>query len=285
MINMEIFGAWISVIFTLAILSYLYKDNPFYKASEHIFVGVSSAYWAVTFFWTQVHPNLFGRLYPSSQYQVSENIYYSLWYFPYKVIRLLSTLFGIADNNVFPENGIDAGWSEISFSYIIPLILGIFMLLRLIPSLSWLARWAIAYIVGMAAGLRFYGYLNSDILEQINASTIDITGSYTDIINAIIIIIGTLTGLLYFFFSRSDTGLISKISKIGIYFLMISFGASFGFAVMGRISLLIGRFNSLIEYSKKEYYYGSFWIFGIMFIILAFWAYKFDKQQDNIKAS
>ena len=66
---------------------------------------------------------------------------------------------------------------------------------------------------------------------------------------------------------------------------MISFGASFGFAVMGRISLLIGRFNSLIEYSKKEYYYGSFWIFGIMFIILAFWAYKFDKQQDNIKAS
>ena len=137
----------------------LYKDNPFYKASEHIFVGVSSAYWAVTFFWTQVHPNLFGRLYPSSQYQVSENIYYSLWYFPYKVIRLFSTLFGIADNNVFPENGIDAGWSEISFSYIIPLILGIFMLLRLIPSLSWLARWAIAYIVGMAAGLRFYGYL------------------------------------------------------------------------------------------------------------------------------
>ena len=66
---------------------------------------------------------------------------------------------------------------------------------------------------------------------------------------------------------------------------MISFGASFGFAVMGRISLLIGRFNSLIEYSKKEYYYGSFWIFGIMFIILAFWAYKFDKQQDNIKAN
>ena len=126
------------------------------------------------------------------------------------------------------------------------------MLLRLILSLSCLARWAIAYIVGMAAGLRFYGYLNSDILEQINASTIDITGSYTDIINAIIRFIGTLTGLLYFFVSRSDTGLISKISKIGIYFLMISFGASFGFAVMGRISLLIGRFNSLIETERRR---------------------------------
>jgi hypothetical protein len=33
---------------------------------------------------------------------------------------------------------------------------------------------------------------------------------------------------------------------------MVYFGASFGFAVMGRISLLIGRFNDLIEYSANN---------------------------------
>lgn len=273
-----------SILFTLAILSYLYKDNPFYKASEHIFVGISSAYWAVTFFWTKVHPNLFGRLWPSSQYENTESLINTLWYFPYKIIRGFTTIFGIVDNDVFPENGIDSGWNDISYSYLIPFMLGIFMLLRLVPSLSWLARWAIAYIVGMAAGLRFYGYLNSDILEQITASTIDLSSSPTDIINSAIIIFGTLSGLLYFFFSRSDTGIISKFSKIGIYFLMISFGASFGFAVMGRVSLLIGRFNSLIEYSSKDYYYGSFWIFGVMIIILAIWAFKFDKSNDNMSA-
>ena len=42
MINFEIIGIWILVLMTLSILSYLYGDNPFYKASEHNFVGVSA---------------------------------------------------------------------------------------------------------------------------------------------------------------------------------------------------------------------------------------------------
>ena len=46
----------------------------------------------------------------------------------------------------------------------------------------------------------------------------------------------------YFFFSKEHTGIVEKVSRVGVYFLMIKFGASFGFAVMGRISLLIGRF-------------------------------------------
>jgi hypothetical protein len=36
-------------------------------------------------------------------------------------------------------------------------------------------------------------------------------------------------------------------AKVGIYFLMISFGASFGYTVMSRMSLLIGRFYYLYE--------------------------------------
>ena len=49
-------------------------------------------------------------------------------------------------------------------------------------------------------------------------------------------------------------GFIGKVSKIGIFYLMVKFGASFGFAVMGRISLLIGRFEELIQYSNADYY-------------------------------
>jgi hypothetical protein len=60
----EIFGAWFAVFLTLGIFSYLYKDNPFYKMAEHIFVGVSAGYWMAMFFWTQIQPNLFGRLWP-----------------------------------------------------------------------------------------------------------------------------------------------------------------------------------------------------------------------------
>ena len=37
-----------------------------------------------------------------------------------------------------------------------------------------------------------------------------------------------------------------RVARVGIYFLMVSFGAAFGFTVMGRVALLIGRLNFLI---------------------------------------
>ena len=55
---------------------------------------------------------------------------------------------------------------------------------------------------------------------------------------------------------------------------MISFGASFGFAVMGRISLLIGRFLDLIKYSGAEYHHASIWILIVMVVLLVYSAYQ-----------
>ena len=237
-LNFEIIGAWLVVLMTLSIFSYLYGDNFFYKSAEHIFVGVSAGYIFAITFWDQIYPNLLGRLFPSF---------------------------------------IDAGY-DFDISYIIPLILGIFMILRLVPSLSWLARISIAYIVGMAAGLKFYVFINSNILFQIKSSAIDFSLSYFEIFNQLIILIGVICGLIYFFFSKEHKGTIGKISKLGIYFLMIKFGASFGFAVMGRISLLIGRFDELIEYSSVDYNYATPIIFIIMVITLGFWSYR-DKKK------
>ena len=83
---------------------------------------------------------------------------------------------------------------------------------------------------------------------------------------------------VYFFFSKEHTGTIGRISKIGIYFLMIKFGASFGFAVMGRVSLLIGRFEDLINYSASTYNYATPIIFVLMVMVLGFWSYKSKPQ-------
>ena len=55
---------WIGALLTLMILSFLYRDNPFYRFAEHLFVGVSAAYWMVQAFWNTLIPNLFGKLYP-----------------------------------------------------------------------------------------------------------------------------------------------------------------------------------------------------------------------------
>ena len=279
MITAEIMGAWLVVLLTLCIFSFLYKDNPFYKAAEHLYVGVSAGYVAVISFWQQVQPNMFGRLWPSRVDVDDGSIFTSVWYAIYEIFNFISTGFGILDRSIFPEGGIK-GFDEIRFIYLIPFILGIFMILRLVPKLGWLARWAIAYIVGMAAGLRFYGFLNSDILIQIKASAIDFTSDWGTIVNALILFIGTLTGLIYFFYSTEHKGVVGRLSRIGIYFLMIKFGASFGFAVMGRISLLIGRINDLKNYSSPEYNYATPVISVLIIICLAIWSFM-DGSKKN----
>jgi hypothetical protein len=271
MVSTELLGAWLVVLLTLCIFSYLYDDNPFYKAAEHLFIGVSAGYWASLFFWTQIQPNLFGRLWPSRFVEDDGSILISTWYVIYEIFNFITTGFGVLDRNVFPEGGI--GEREMQLSYVIPFILGIFMLLRLVPKFGYLARWAIAYIVGMTAGLRFYSFLNSNVRMQIQASAVDFTSDWIGIINALILFIGTLTGLIYFFFSTEHKGTIGKLSKIGIYFLMIKFGASFGFAVMGRISLLIGRMNDLNKYSTSEFNYATPILLIAMIVSLALWAF------------
>ena len=47
---------------TLAVMSFLYQDNPFYKFAEHLFVGVSAAFWMCMGFWTTIVQNLIPRL-------------------------------------------------------------------------------------------------------------------------------------------------------------------------------------------------------------------------------
>jgi hypothetical protein len=66
-------------------------------------------------------------------------------------------------------------------------------------------------------------------------------------INSIILVVGVLTTLLFFYFSRPQRGLLRTGSQIGIGFIMIAFGASFGYTVMARISLLIGRVYFLLS--------------------------------------
>jgi hypothetical protein len=62
-----------------------------------------------------------------------------------------------------------------------------------------------------------------------------------------LIIVGLIATLIYFFFSREHKGGFGVVSKVGVWFLMISFGASFGYTVMSRVSLLIGRLHFLLS--------------------------------------
>jgi hypothetical protein len=217
-------GVWVAALMTLAILSFMYGDNPLYKLAEAIVVGVSAAYWMVVAFWTTLVPNLFGKLWPTAVHS---------WAIP----------------GMSPVR--DPHW----YLNLAPLLLGAMLLWRLAPRGAWIARWPLAFIIGTTAGMRLVHFLQADFLSQIRAGIVPLVvydaaaggfDFWTSLQNAIVFF-GTLAALVYFFFSIEHEGVVGKVSRVGIWVLMITFGASFGFTVMGRIALLANRVEFLFD--------------------------------------
>jgi hypothetical protein len=198
---MDHVSLWIAGFLTIGILSFLYKDNPWYKLTEAIYVGISAGYWFVSLFW--------------------ENFYGKFWL----------------------QRG-DDPWLWVGA------VLGVMMLMRLLPKIGWISRWPLAFLVGATGGLWLMNYFSSFVMAQVEATLmplfgVDFGASAPAIIGRLVIFAGTFTGLVYFFFSKEHKGAFGGAAKVGIFVLMITFGASFGYTVMSRMSLLIGRIDFL----------------------------------------
>jgi hypothetical protein len=63
----------------------------------------------------------------------------------------------------------------------------------------------------------------------------------------ILALVGVVCVLIHFLFSVEHKGPVRVASRTGITFLMIAFGAGFGYTVMARMSLLIGRVTFLLK--------------------------------------
>ncbi|UCD18602.1 MAG: hypothetical protein JSV44_01035 [Candidatus Zixiibacteriota bacterium] len=227
-----------SAFLTLAILSFLYRDNPFYKFAEHLFVGVSAAYWMSMGFWTTIVGNLIPR-----------------------ISRGLSDFFQVP--HIPDEHALYFLPDNVSF--FIPVILGIMLLLRLTRKLGWVSAWPLAFIVGTTAGFNLVRYLRSDFIEQVSSTfvpllvdwqgtgsflshlSLNASGQFVTMTGNWVIFLGVMCGLVYFFFSKEHKGIFGVGSRLGIWILMVTFGASFGYTVMGRISLLVGRLTFLFR--------------------------------------
>jgi hypothetical protein len=122
------------------------------------------------------------------------------------------------------------------WAYIIPILLGIGMWTRFSKKWSWISRYSIAFYIGISTGVSVTVYMNTWILKQIEATMIPLNS-----VNNILVVVFVLCALFYFFFSKAHTGTFGLISRIGIYTLMIGFGAGFGLTVMGRVALLVQR--------------------------------------------
>lgn len=135
-------------------------------------------------------------------------------------------------------------------SFIIPIILGILLYARFIPKMQWIGRYPLAVITGIGTGVAVRGFVQANIVKQIIASAKPLWGAGAPLtyINNLIIIVLTISGLIFFVFTipieKSKGGnLIGRIGRMG---LMIGFGALFANTVLSRYSFLIGRVQFLL---------------------------------------
>jgi hypothetical protein len=226
-------GVWFAALMTLAVFSFLWRDNPLYKLAESVVVGVSAGYWMVVALWDTLVPKLAGSLVPE-------------W----------------TKANLMPSLDRTAAdwWS------LVPLGLGMLLLCRLSARLSWLGIFPLAFVVGTFSGLKFVQFIESDLVAQVATmfdplvvvkrdaaatpgavAAVDWAGSVGASVGAVLVLVGVLSVLAYFFFSLEHKGALGRTAKVGVWYLMITFGASFGFTVMGRIALLAARFEFLFD--------------------------------------
>ena len=217
---------WITLgaFLTLSTFSFLYKDNPFYKIAEHLVVGVSAGYWVVILWYNGLVPNLFQML--------NDGNWYYLWL-----------------NSSRP-------W------YLIPAILGVLMWTRFSQKYAWVSRWPLAIYIGMGTGVAIPLEMSNRVNKQLYATMVNINwesfwgDGFLDAAagySQIIIFVGAIAGLFYFFFSKAHTGVFGAVAKFGIWMLMIGFGASFGYTVMARISLFINRIQGLHGWGEAAF--------------------------------
>ena len=212
-------GLWAAAFFTLGIFSFLYRDSPLYKTSESVVVGVSAAYWMVVAFHSILLPNLLGKLWPD---------WIQSWAMP-----------GLKEDR--------------NLLYIVPLVLGVMLLWRLAPKGGWISRWPLAFFIGVFCGLRLMSYMHGDFLNQIRNAIVPLVMfdgggfDFWESLKNFFLVGGVLACLVYFFFSFEHKGFVGRTAKVGIGVLMITFGAGFGYTVMGRIALLAIRLEFLFD--------------------------------------
>ena len=227
-------GVWVAALLTLGILSFLIADNPVYKVCESVFVGVSAAYWMVTAFWSTLVPNLFGKLAP-----------------------------GLIRTYVLPSLEESASPTRDFLLACVPLVLAVMILWRLAPKGKWISVWPLAFIIGTTVGGRLVAALESDFVAQLQATMQPLVAfegapdarafSFWGTVGALTGFVGVLSVLFYFFFSIEHKGAVGgavgRMARLGVWFLMITFGSAFGLTVMGRITLLAQR----IEFLYREW--------------------------------
>jgi hypothetical protein len=209
MISWEVLGAWISAALVVWIYSFAYRDNALYKLAEHIFLGTAAGY---------------------------------------SIALALDSLNRVLVRPAVTTPG--TFWAT-SWHYVIPVVLGLLMFAKYSRRYYWLARYAVAVNIAVGTGLALRAVPVANIVRQITATILPLWGSDpVKVANNWLMVLITVGGLTYFLFTifprrvegapPSPTYQVYRaLYYIGIYGMMVGFGALFANTIMTRVGFLV----------------------------------------------
>jgi len=228
---LTIFGAWLSVGLMLAVYSFLYDDNPFFKIAEHFYIGVSVGYLIVLSFYEYLIKKFWEPLQGGH-----------LWVLIPAVMGLL----------IFTRYFTKLRWlSRWTFAAV----------------MGWTAGVAIPRTISQFLLAQVDATVKPIFTVQSTPTGTDVDF----FINNLLILIGVVAVLVHFFFSVEHRGPIRVTARVGVLYLMVAFGAAFGSTTMARMSLLYGRAYALKEYSSAEYFYATPILLAGIIVGLVLW--------------
>jgi len=265
----DVIGAWLGIFLTICILSFLYKDNPFYKFAEHLFVGVSIGYVVTQQLYNVLVPKLgeighaWWRIFPlilvALMFVKAVSRRWA-WLGRYPLAFVVAFYAGLQINAVvtselgaqisFASKTLDAEKIDLNTASVKELGKVPGVTPRIAHELV-AARARTPFTSVDDAVTR--GTLSKTEREDLSDKRGDFVGidarasarphdkDWFGIVSNVLLLMGLLSSLLYFYSSLAHKGIVGKVSRFGIWVLMIGFGASFGFTVQGRIALAIGR--------------------------------------------
>lgn len=276
----DVVGFWLGIFLTFCILSFLYKDNPFYKLAEHLFIGISIGYIVVLQYTDNLDPKLVDAVQHKSGWALALRLVAVVlvlmlftkalsrrfaWLGRYPLAFVVAFFAGLQVNAVAQaELGAQMGFSAQSLdAQKTDLNTAEAEALTQLPGMSpliaekWIAERtarpftsvddAIARPSLTAIERSSLGDERGDFVGlDARAAARQGQTNWFGVLSNLLLLLGLLASLVYFYFSVAHTGVVGKVSRVGVWILMIGFGASFGLTVQGRLSLAIGRAYSVL---------------------------------------
>ncbi|HVV87134.1 MAG TPA: helix-hairpin-helix domain-containing protein [Kofleriaceae bacterium] len=271
----DVVGFWVGIFLTFCVLSFLYKDNPFYKLSEHLFIGTSVGYLVVQQYHDNLAPKLVDAMSELHGFALAVRMIALVmvalmltksvskrwaWLGRFPLAFVVAFYAGLQINAVvvaelgdqikFSAQSVDATKVDLNTADAATLMA--------LPGASPL----VAEKLAREREQRPFASVDDAVsrpslspgeradLDRARGPLVGLDAkaavgpghrNWFGVLSNLLLLGGLLSALVYFYFSIAHTGVVGRISRLGVWVLMIGFGASFGLTVQGRLALAIGR--------------------------------------------